>query len=128
MQDRVYKLVKTKRRERMGKLIGNRMGDLFIRRGRYNMTSALFYPDMYVILMPLNCLMLLRMVYPGITKWHDVFIQVGYENRVIMTHVRFPTGGSGVYFPLTSEEFGLEGMDKAEFDELFTDRELHKLF
>lgn len=116
----VKPLKKTAARLRFATKIESMLQKLFTVSATRNFTDALFYPHLFCITMPMNALLLLRMVHPKITKFYDIHIQIGYENTVVLHQVRFPRYNTAIMFPLTSEYLNIESEDITQFDNLFT--------
>ena len=115
----IQPLKKSKFNRNLAVLIEEYIYKMFSVTEHYNLTDALFYPNMYAITMPLNALLLLRITHPAITKIYDIPIQIGYSNSVIVHNVKFPKSGQAVELPLRPDKLGIAAQNFNRFYLLF---------
>lgn len=116
---KVYPLQKTKFNRQLAITIEEYIYKFFNVNKSYNFTDALFHPQLYAITMPLNALLLLRIIHPAIQKIYDIHIQIGYTNEIILHHVKFPKAGQAIQLSLSPDKLQISQQDLPKFLTLF---------
>lgn len=121
---KIKPLKKTAARLRFAVILDEHIQKMFKVSATHNFTDALFYPEMFALTMPLNALLLLKMIKPRIHKYFDIHIQIGYQNCIVLHHVNFPRHNTAMQIPLTPEYLEIDQYDLIQFLNLFSEKEL----
>lgn len=85
----------------LSKHIRSLVDSLFTLKTNQDYTAALFEPDQWFITMPFICVQLLnlsRTKRTTINEYSGIRVQIGYENKIILSYYRYPTPPKKVWF------------------------------
>ena len=85
----------------LSKHVRSLVDSLFTLKTNQDYTAALFDPDHWFITMPFICVQLLnlsRTKRTTINEYSGIRIQIGYENRIVLSYYRYPTPPKKVWF------------------------------